>query len=224
MTDRHKDNTQRATKNSVKILQDYLAEKKLSKLEDITDENLPNILYDFYSDLRKVDGGNYKLQTLKCIRAGINRFMKEKRGLNIINDTTFTRSNEMFKAVSTKARRLGLGSTKSTPLIEEEDLIKCTEYFHHDIMNHPDPRKLQRNVLFNIIYYFCRRGRQNIHAFTKNTFKTDYDAEGREFVYQAVDEMDKNHGIEDDQPANDGRMYEHKGNYPVRVAAQERFV
>lgn len=35
----------------------------------------------------------------------------------------------MFKAVSTKARKSGLGSTKSTPLIEEEDLAILTDFF-----------------------------------------------------------------------------------------------
>lgn len=211
MQDRVKENTQRATKNAIKVLRDYLAEKRLGHLEDLDNKDFPQILYDFYSNLRKVDGGNYKLQTLKCIRAGINRYTKEVRNLDIINDTSFSRTNEMFKAISTKARKLGLGSTKSTPPIEDEDLARCVEYFHHDLMNHPDPRKLQRNILFNIIYYFCCRGRQNIHAFTQETFKIDIDADGRRFVYQHIDEQDKNHGIDVNLPANDGRMYEKAG-------------
>lgn len=67
MGDRHRQNTKRATKNSIKILIDYLKEKKLPPLTELTDEDLPNILYDFYCNLRKVKGGSYKLQTLKCI-------------------------------------------------------------------------------------------------------------------------------------------------------------
>lgn len=102
---RHKENTQRATKNSVKILTDYLAEKKLKRLEELENSELPDILLDFYCNLRKAKGGEYKLQTLKCIRAAINRHTKTTRNLDIISDLSFTKANEMFKGVSTKARK-----------------------------------------------------------------------------------------------------------------------
>lgn len=42
-------------------------------------------------------------------------------------------------------------------------------------------------------------------------FQIDSDPDGRQYVYQAVDEMDKNHGLKDTLPANDGRMYEQPG-------------
>lgn len=137
--------------------------------------------------------------------------MKQHRNLDIIADLSFTTTNEIFKAVSTKARKEGLGSTKSTPPIELPDLIKCNKYFTHDVMNEPHPRKIQQCILFNIIYYFCCHGRQNIYEFMQNIFQIDIDTEGKRFVYQAVDEKDKNHDIYVDKPANDGRMYEVPG-------------
>lgn len=88
--ERVKKNTQRATKNAMKTLSDYLLEKKLKSFEELTNTELPDILLNFYTDLRKVKGGEYKLQTLKCICAGINRFTKEKRNLDIIKDLAFT--------------------------------------------------------------------------------------------------------------------------------------
>lgn len=212
MQDRHKNNTKHATKNCVKIFTDYLHEKKLKQFHKLTDDDLPDILLDFYSNLRKVNGGDYKLQTLKCIRAGINRCTKEQRGLDIISDERFKKTNEMFKAVTTRARKEGRGSTKNTPPIEPEDLPLITQYLQHDVMNNPDPKKVQQCVLFNIIYYFCRRGRQNIYDFKIDTFQIDCDPDGTHFVFQAIDEQDKNHGIYDDQPANDGRMYKQPGN------------
>ena len=42
---------------------------------------------------------------------------------------------------------------------------------------------------------------------TKETFQIDVLPDGTEFVYQAVDEMDKNHGPQDTTRTNDGRMY-----------------
>lgn len=85
---------------------------------------MPNILLELYLNHRKVKGGNYKIQTLKCIRAGLKHYMKSERNLDTINDTRFAKRNEMLKVVSTQARKKGLGSTKSTPPIEEEDLAK----------------------------------------------------------------------------------------------------
>lgn len=215
LSEKDRKSTQRATKNMVKILTDYLAEKKLKPLDELLNEELPDILLDFYTNLRKAKGGEYKLQSLKCIRAGLNRYTKSTRNLDIIKDIRFTQTNEMFKAVSTKARREGRGSTKSTPPIEPEDLTVLAGYFHHDFTAQPDPKLLQKSVLFNIIYFFCRRGRQNIYNFTQDMFQISCNPDGTEYVYQAIDEMDKNHGIENSTPANDGHMYAQPGNQTV---------
>lgn len=106
--ERHKDNTKKAIQNAMHILHDYLKEKKLKNFGDIKNEELLEILLDFYSNLKKAKGGDYKLQTLKCIRAGINRFTKEHRNIDIATDPTFSQTNDMFKAVTTKARKMGL--------------------------------------------------------------------------------------------------------------------
>lgn len=66
---------------------------------------------------------------------------------------------------------------------------------------------------FHIIYYFCRRGQQNIYEFTQDTFQMGCDPDGTRFIYQAIDEEDKNHRINDVLPANDGRMFEQKGKH-----------
>lgn len=79
------------------------------------------------------------------------------------------------------------------------------------MMNNPEPRKVQHYVRFNLIYYFCRRGRQNIHDFKLDTFKIAFDPDGTRYVYQHIDELDTNHGIDDTLAVNDGRMYEARG-------------
>ena len=166
---------------------------------------------NFYTECRKADGTDYKLQSLKCIRAGINRHMKSKRGIDIISNENFVRANEMFRGDGKQLRIKGKGLIKSTEVISEKDLAKIPDYFQHDIMNKPDPKKIQKCLIFYIIYFFCRRGHENLHAMTWDTFKIDFDAEGRCFVYQHIDEFDKNHGIDTTDPANKARMYEKKG-------------
>ena len=43
------------------------------------------------------------------------------------------------------------------------------------------------------------------------TLVIDIDADGLEYVKQAVDEMDKTHGPDDNFPSNDRRMYSDPG-------------
>ena len=46
---------------------------------------------------------------------------------------------------------------------------------------------------------------------TIDTFALQTEPDGTRFVYQAKDEMDKNHDIDDTIPANEGTMYENPG-------------
>ena len=105
----------------------------------MTDEELPNVLNDFYTEARKIDGSDYCVQTMKCLRARINRYFKAERGLDIIDNPAFIKANEMFRGVNKQKRIQGKGSTKTTPVICPEDLQSIYKYFQHDVMNKPDP-------------------------------------------------------------------------------------
>ena len=59
----------------------------------------------------------------------------------------------------------------------------------------------------NVIYFFSCRGRENLCNMSLNQFQIGVDPDGRKFVFQAIDEHDKNHGIEDTDPTNQGKMY-----------------
>ena len=72
---------------------EYLTEKDLPAIKDLTIDNLPDILMNFYTKVRKVNCENYKL---KCIHAGINQFMKARKGIDIISNESFVKANEMF--------------------------------------------------------------------------------------------------------------------------------
>ena len=89
---------------------------------------------------------------------------------------------------------------KTTPVISEEDLKTISDYFHHDIYNNPNPKKIQQCLIFYIIYFFYQRGRENLYAMTWDTFKVDLH-NGQCFVYQAIDEHDKNHGVDVTDPS-----------------------
>ena len=72
------------------------------------------------------------------------------------------------------------------------DLLKL---YHHPIMD-PDAgnRELQNKVIFDLRFYFCHRGNENVHGWTKSTFELKFDQEsGITCLEKVIDEMTKNH-------------------------------
>ena len=61
---------------------------------------------------------------------------------------------------------------------------------------------------------------------TKDTFKVEVEpAEELEYIVQSIDELDKNHGINDTKPTNEGRMYADPGkNYSISIENMTVFI
>ena len=49
--------------------------------------------------------------------------------------------------------------------------------------------------------------------FAEEGKKIHIEVDGTRYVYQDIDEKDKNHGINDTEGTNQGRMYEDKGSF-----------
>ena len=129
------------------------------------------------------------------------------RKIDIIADREFNNANQIFKSVQKNAKKSGKEVHRSTPVISEEDMHSLAMYFGIDHVANPNPAVLQRNVLFNIMYYLCRRGQENLHSMTKNWFDLVIEPNGDKYIMQVLDEIDKNHSEEDTQLTNQGRMY-----------------
>jgi hypothetical protein len=155
----------------------------------LTNDDLDHQLKEFYANARTEKGELYKLSSFQQIRYGLSKHLKEN---DIdIDGPDFNRSNETFKAVKVDLIRKGKGEVDHYPPIEKGDLRKLYEHpyaFKTDV-----PMGIQKKVLFEVIMYFCRRGRENIAEMKKSTFVVRLDDEGREFVEQAISERDKNH-------------------------------
>ena len=194
----------------------YLNLHKLLQEGNIPDDQLPNILTKFYTDTRSsLTGERFKTGSLKVIRAGLNRHFKVTRSIDIVADEPFRRADLVFEGVQVKAKKEGKGMTKPTPHISPEDLGWLGEYFYVDHVTSPHPKKLQQTVVFYIMYFFCKRGQENLYVMKKNLFEVVIETDGSEYVRQAVDEKDKNHGINDTEMANQAKMYEQLGNFFV---------
>ena len=56
------------------------------------------------------------------------------------------------------------------------------------------PKALQNKVQFDIRYFFCHRGRENIHSMKKQTFELAFDVDTRiAYLKKKQDEMTINH-------------------------------
>ena len=64
-------------------------------------------------------------------------------------------------------KRQGLAKVEHKPPICEEDLKKLYESTAFGLN---DPEKLQNKVFFEVMLYFCRRGRQNLRQLKKTDF------------------------------------------------------
>ena len=122
----------------------------MPEIETIDSADLPKILSDFYTEVKKKDTPpkktkkgakaaeisdncpedlEYKNSSLHCMQAALNRYFKEQRGLDIIANPNFIQANEMFKGVTKKGRCEGRGSAEHKKPISEGDMDKLSNYF-----------------------------------------------------------------------------------------------
>ena len=156
--------------------------------------DLDKVLGHFYMEARTKDGDLYRGKSLASLRYGLNRYLKappNSKTFDIIHDTTFVGSNELFKLAMQDAKVQGKGDVRHTPVITEDDRQKL----YRSIYLCPNtPSGLANKVQFDIRLYFCRRANENMASMTKQTFAVKTDKQtNRKFVYKAQDELTKNH-------------------------------
>jgi hypothetical protein len=225
--------TQSTIKRAVSTFRKFLEENGYDpQFENLETPDLNERLRLFFASIRKNtknenDGSStmYKKNAFVSLRYGLSKHIKKEMGLDIASDTEFVTSQAIFQAMCTKIKKAGLGSTEHYPPISEEDLKRLYINDHHafDINT---PVGLQQKVWFEIVFYLCRRGRENIREMNKDTFKIGKDASGQEYVVQAIDEADKNHGSKDkpNDTIGEGRIYSIPGNMACPVLSFRKYL
>ena len=85
------------------------------------------------------------------------------------------------------------------------------------------PKELQRKVQFDVRLYFARRGAENMHTMTKDTFKLEYNMRTESwYVVKQVDEMTKNHKTIDEKVS--GFMPENKDDPLCPVKSFRKYI
>ena len=196
LEDKDSSSTKKATKQAIKVLQEYCTEKGLSThFENNNKVELDNLLKKFFANARKT---MYSKNTINSIRYGLARYLM---------------------TVLPQLKRNSLAKVNHRPQITKDDLQKL--YLSFDLNT---PKGLQQkfmfDIMFDIMFHLVRRGRENLQEQTKDTFAIVVDLQNRIYVYQAVDELDKNHRENDDpqDSTTDERMYEQPGPLcPVKM-------
>ena len=172
------ENTRNATKQALSHINEYIRVKNgglALTIDDIGDDELPQVMYEFYTDGQYKSGDEnspperYKNTTLRSIRAGINRHLKQQRGIDLMKDPRFTKSNQMFASVSKSNKKSGNGNVTHKDPITTPDMNRLEVYFRQ--YTRPSAKILFQFCLFNIMMFGCRRGRENLCLMEKDTFE-----------------------------------------------------
>ena len=98
--------------------------------------------------------------------------IENKLGKTDINDEVeYIMSNKIFKAVCKQLKREGNASVKHYPSITGEE-IKVLYSGNHNTFNIDTPVGLQQKVWFEMMFYLCRRGRENQRRMTKTNISS----------------------------------------------------
>ena len=165
----------KANTKAAKALESYLVEtggKPLAEL--VAASELAEVLSSYYFAARTVDGHEYRCSSLENFRQGLNRHIKQhmKADMDIIKVPAYREANLSFKAAMTELKKKGLGSVRHYPNIDKSDLVKL---YNSTYLSTSTASGLYRKVQFDIRYYFCRRGGENMVDMTKETFSVQTD-------------------------------------------------
>lgn len=215
--------TLKANKGAAKIFKDYLQVQGESKnFEEFDNAKLDEMLGRFYMDLRREDGTYYKVNSMETIRHGISRYLKSppfNRKIDIVKDSLFIESNTCFKAVLAEAKRLGMVEVHH-PIISDTDLSLL---YTSNNLSIATPRGLFNKVQFDIRMFFCRRGIENMHTMTKNTFRVEIDENtGRKVVTKNLNDFTENCHV--NKEASSGIMPEIQGSKYCPVLSFEMYL
>jgi len=108
----------------------------------------------------------------------LKKHIVETMDLDISDKTRFPNSNKMYEAVLVDMKKKGLGVVDHKPPITQDDLKKL---YSSDtpVFNVNSAAGLQSKVWFEIMFYLCRRGQENLREMKKSTFAVATEGERR---------------------------------------------
>ena len=134
-------------------------------------EELNDCLKAFYAAVKQKDGKDFKVSSLRTIRAAINRDLKQppiNKPWSIIGDPAFETTNKVLNAICRKNAQ----ERKASPIVHKQPITKerVEQLFRTGQLGEchtQDPAQLLRATWFYITLCFGKRGRENQRKLTK---------------------------------------------------------
>ena len=160
------------------------AKRILVDFGSVTPVELETVLSKFYPEARTAIWNRYKSSSLVDFEL---QSLSYDRNINAVKYPAFRQCNETFRTAMRELKGLGNGEVDSYPQITLCDLRKI-----YNLMSCDSPKSLADKVQFDIRFYFCHRGCENMHAMTKDAYEVCVDGERNEFGRQAREYWIKN--------------------------------
>ena len=157
---------------------------------------MDQLLRSFYVEVRKGDGSFYKKTSFSSLRFGLQREVKRIRpDINIIEDSEFSSSFEMYKAQCVQLKSMGLAKVEHKMPISKADMELL---YSSGIFSIEHPVSLQKKVFFEVVLYLCRRGMENLRKINIEDFEVRTFSDETRYIVYTKDELKKNARVNDE--------------------------
>ena len=190
----------KATKFWSSLFEDYLREKNIAiDLKTCTADELAAVLKKLYVEVRKKDGSFYQRTSVRGVRAGIHRYIREppfsRTDLSLFRDNSaFDEANDVLDAHLRVLKKQGeLKATDHFPPISRPDLEKIGAFLRSSITEPMDPTDLTLAGWFVLTFHLGLRGREMQLDLRKQDLAISTDGEGKQYVHLSTSFSQKNH-------------------------------
>lgn len=218
--------TKLQTKWAVDLFKGWLKESKRDvAFENLSSDSLCQLLRTFYAEVRNAKGEEYHIQSLVCVRAGINRYLNSppfSRAINIMHDPSFIAANNVFLGIIKRKRREAKHTAERHGAITREDLIKLRS---SPIFGVTEPTTLLNKVWFEVQLHLARRGREGLRVLPPDAFAIVTDEDGHEYATPTYEASKNQNGSSERSKASlRGRMYAQPKSPSCPVAALKLYI
>lgn len=178
----------------------------------------------FYVEARQKDGSHYSRNSMKNIRAGLDRYLSSLNvEFSIVGDRLFKPANDVLDAsLKTLARHGLISSTKHKPPICPDDIEILYEA---NQLGTETPQSLVQTAWFYVLLYFGKRGRENQRSMVADDIVLNKSSNDSEFI-TLRERATKNHlgGLNDNEDESLAVMAEWPNNPRCPVLCLKKYL